>query len=228
MKIRTQLIISMVFFGVALAIISASVISTNQQVDRLVEQEELAKNIELEVGELGYLSNDYLLYRERQQIDRWESKYSSIFADVSNLTVEQPDQQVLVNNIKANGQRLKEIFDDVVSNAESSPGVQQSAVNPASVQISWSRMAVQSQGMIFDASRLEQLLREQADQKKQQNNLLIFALMGAFVALLLTNYLLIYRRTLTSISNLQAGTSIIGSGNLDFSSKRKRMTRSVN
>ncbi|HSD57357.1 MAG TPA: PAS domain S-box protein [Methanotrichaceae archaeon] len=222
MKIRTQLIISMVFFGVALAIISASVISTNQQVDRLSRQEELAKNIELEVGELGYLSNDYLLYRERQQIDRWESKYSSIFADVSNLTVEQPDQQVLVNNIKANGQRLKEIFDDVASNAESSPEVQPNAVIPTSIQVSWSRMAVQSQGMIFDASRLSQLLREQADQKKQQNNLLIFALMIVFVAFLLTNYLLIYRRTLDSVSNLQDGARIIGSGNLDYSIVEKK------
>jgi len=222
MKIRTQLIISMVFFAAALAIISASVVSTNQQVDRLSKQEELAKNIELEVGELGYLSNDYLLYRESQQIDRWVSKYSSIFADASNLTVERPDQQVLVNNIKANGQRLKEIFDDVESNARNSSEVQQSFVNPGIIQVSWSRMAVQSQGMIFDASRLSQLLRDQADQKKQQNNLLIFALMTAFVAFLLTNYLLIYRNTLTSIANLQVGTEIIGSGNLDYSIVEKR------
>lgn len=215
MKIRTQLIISMVFFAAALAIISASVISANQQVDRLSKQEELSKNIELEVGELGYLSNDYLLYRESQQIDRWESKYSSILDDVSNLTVEQPDQQVLVNNIKANGKRLKEIFDDIVSNAESSPEVRQSAISQESIQVSWSRMAVQSQGMIFDASRLAQLLREQSDQMKKQNNLLIFALMMAFVALLLMNYVLIYRRTLNSVSNLQDGARIIGSGNLD-------------
>ncbi len=222
MKIRTQLIISMIFFAVTLAIISASVISTNQQADRLSQQEELAKNTELQVGELGYLTNDYLLYRESQQIYRWESKYSSILDDVSNLTVDQPDQQVLVNNIKANGQRLKEIFDDVASNSESSQEVQPGAVNPGVIQVSWSRMAVQSQGMIFDASRLSQLLHEEAEQKKQQNNLLIFALMIAFVALLLTNYLLIHRRTLTSISNLQAGTSIIGSGNLDFSLEEKK------
>ena len=62
MKIKTQLIFSMVFFGVALLIISSSVILTNQQVDRLNKQEELAKNIELDAGELSYLSNDYLLY----------------------------------------------------------------------------------------------------------------------------------------------------------------------
>ncbi len=211
------MIISMVVFAAALAIISISVISTNQQVDRLSKQEEIAKNIELNVGELSYLSNDYLLYGESQQIDRWESKYSSISADISNLTVERPDQQVLVNNIKANQQRLREIFDDVVLKVESEPSLQQDTADPGFVQVSWSRMGVQSQGIVFDSSRLAEMLREQADQTKRMNNLLISALMGAFVALLLTNYLLIYRRTLKSVSNLQDGARIIGSGNLDYS-----------
>lgn len=222
MKIRTQLIISMIFFAVALAIISASVISTNQQVERLNKQEELAKNIELEVGELSYLSNDYLLYHESQQIDRWESKYSSFFEDASNLTVDSSDQQVLVNNIKANGQRMKDIFRDVVSRIESAPPLQQSTVGPAFIQVSWSRMGVQTQGIVFDASRLAQMLREQADQMQRKNSMLVFSLMGAFIALLLANYLLFYRGTLRSIEFLQTGTKIIGSGNLDFSLEEKQ------
>lgn len=216
------MIISMVFFGVALAIISASVITTNQQVERLNKQEELAKNIELEVGELSYLSNDYLLYRENQQIDRWKSKYASFFGDASNLTVERSDQQVLVNNIKANGQRLKEIFNDIESRVESSSSLQQTAASPEFIQVSWSRMGVQTQGIVFDASRLAQSLREQADQMQQKNNLLVFSLMGAFIALLLANYLLFYRGTLRSIESLQTGTRIIGSGNLDYSLEEKR------
>ncbi|HWQ18491.1 MAG TPA: response regulator [Methanotrichaceae archaeon] len=222
MKIRTQLIISMFFFGAAMAIISASVIVTNQQVERLNKQEELVRNIELNIGELSYLSNDYLLYHENQQIDRWESKYSSISGDISNLTVDQPEQQVLLNNIKANQQRLKEIFSDVVSKVESLPKSQSNTADLAFIQVSGSRMGVQTQGVIFDASRLSQILRDQSDQMKQRNILLIITLMGAFAAFLLTDYyLLIYRRTLRSISNLQTGARIIGSGNLDYSLEEK-------
>ncbi len=222
MKIRTQLIISTVFFVVALAIISASVVSTNQQVERLVKQEALAKNIELKAGELSYLSNDYLLYHESQQIDRWESKYSSLSDDVSNLTAGSPEQQVLVDNIKASRQRLKDIFGDIVSEIENEPENQPNTADPDFIQVSWSRMGVQTQGIVFDASRLSQMLRDVAEQKEQQNNLLIFALMGAFVAFLLTDYLLIYRRTLKSVLNLQDGTRIIGSGNLDHSIYQKK------
>ena len=76
--------------------------------------------------------------------------------------------------------------------------------------------------MVFDASRLAQMLSQQAEDTKQQNNLFIFALIGVFIAFLLTDYLLINRRTLTSLSNLQAGAEIIGSGNLDYSIVEKK------
>ncbi len=219
MKLRTQLIISMVFFAVFIAVISVSMMVTNQQIEQLQNQEKLLKNIELKTGELGYLSNDYLLYGESQQIDRWESKYNSISNDISNLTVDSPDQQVVVDSIKTNQLRLKSIFDDIVSEGESSQEDQgqPSTLDPAFIQVSSSRLAIQSQGMIFDASRLSQLIREQADQADRRNELLIIILMGAFIAFLFTNYLLIYRRTLKSMSNLQDGTRIIGSGNLDHS-----------
>ena len=151
MKFRTQLIISMVFFGLALAIIwPASVVSTNQQVERLNKQEELAKNIEFKVGELSYLSNDYLLYHESQQIDRSESKFSSISEDVSNLTVDRAEQHVHVNNIKSSQQQLKEIFSDIVSKIKSSSSLQQNTVDPSFIQVSSSRLGVQTQGIIFD------------------------------------------------------------------------------
>ena len=215
MKIRTQLIISMVFFVIALLIISASVIITNQQVEQLNKQQEIVKNVELKAGDLSYLSNDYLLYRERQQIDRWNSKYSSFSSDISNLRTDNPDQQVIINNIKVNQQRLNETFEGIVSSSSNTSSGQLNALGPEFAQVSSSRLGVQTQGIVFDASRLSQELHDEENQLNQLNILLISALLGTVVAFLLTNYFLIYRRTLTAMSNLQVGTRIIGSGNLD-------------
>ena len=55
MKIKAQFINSMIIFGVMLLIISASMLFTSQQVERLNRQEEIAKNIERTASELGYL-----------------------------------------------------------------------------------------------------------------------------------------------------------------------------
>jgi PAS domain S-box-containing protein len=215
MKIRTQLITSIVFFSIALLIIAASVVTTNEKVAQLNAHEELANSIELKANELGYLSNDFLLYQESQQVDRWESKYASINDDLANLTVDASDQQVLVNNIIASQQRLKEVFADILTHTASVSLAQQNTLDPAFIQVSSSRIGVQTQGMVFDASRLSQKISEEQDQQKMVNYLLIIALLGTFGAFILTSYFLIYRRTLNSIAGLQAGTQIIGSGNLD-------------
>ncbi len=217
MKIKTQFINSMVIFGIILLIIATSVIVTNQQVERLNKQEEIAKKIERGASELGYLSNDYLLYHESPQRARWESKFSELSDDMSNLNPNSPEQQTLVNNIRSNQQRLKAVFTDVASTFENTS----QGADPELFQISWSRMAVQNQGIAFDAARLSQMLRDQAEQVKQTNITLISALLGILGLYFLTNYLIVYRRALRSISELQDGTRIIGSGNFDFAIKQK-------
>jgi len=216
MRIRTQFIITMALFGITLLIMATSLIVTNRQVDRLNEQDEIAHNIERAASELSYLSNDYLLYRESQQRARWESKFSSLSEDLSKLNPPSPEQQVLVNQIKANQGRLKAVFSNVVSTLESPSQNQDAVAELAFIQIAWSRMEIQNQGMIFDALLLSQKLGDQVDRLKQANMVLFSVLAGLFGVYFLANYFVIFRRTLRSLSHLQAGTKIIGSGNLEY------------
>ena len=210
MKIRTQLIAGIVVFAVLLAIVSSLVVITSRQSEVLTAREDTATSIALEVGELGYLSNDYILYREPLQVDRWNEKFASISGDLANLSVDQPEQQAIVDNLKANLQNTRSVFEDIAS----SP-VQPGGAGTGFIQLSWSRMAVQNQEMIFDASRLAGLIRGEADGLKQARNALIIALMAAFAALLLTGYFIFYRRMLRSLSSLQQGADVVGRG--DFS-----------
>jgi PAS domain S-box-containing protein len=210
MKIRTQLIAGILIFAVLLIVLSGFIVSTNQQLDKLMLQEDLVNSIALEVGELGYLSNDYILYREPLQEERWNTKYAAISADIARISVDNPEQQAIAATIASNLKNTRSVFDDITA----SPAIAAGS-GTGFIQLSWSRMAVQNQGMIFDAGRLAHLLREQADELRQTRLLLIFALMGTFVAFLFTSYFIVYRRMLRSIGNLQTGARIIGSG--DFS-----------
>ena len=210
MKIRTQLIAGIVVFAVLLAIISGFVIATDQQVTRLAAQERIANNISLEVGELGYLSNDYILYREPRQAERWSTKFAQISGEIASLSVDPPEQQVIAGTLAANLKNSRSVFDDITS----SPG-QTGRVDTTFVQISWSRMEVQNQNMIFEAGRLENLIHTQAEGVKDTRLLLIFTLMVAFALLLLSSYFLGSRRMLRSLGELQKGAEIVGSG--DFS-----------
>jgi PAS domain S-box-containing protein len=209
LKIRTQFIASIIAFAVIFVVISVLMITTNQQIDNLNYQEDMANNIALDIGELGYLSNDYILYREPRQAERWNVKYASIADDIAHLSFDLAEERAIASGLASELKNSKSVFDEIA----------QSPVPPGGsgtdfIHLSWSRMAVQNQGMIFDAGRLAHLIRSQADDLRQTRLLLIFTLIGAFVAFLFTSYFLGSRRMLRSIDQLRQGTAIIGSGDL--------------
>ena len=215
MKIRTQFIISTVVFGVILLVTGASVVITYQQVQATHEQETLATTLEREAFELSVLANEYLLYRESHQVSRWESKFAAFSNDLARLNVDRPEQQALVNNIKANRQRLQDVFSEVRANLERIPATPGAMSDPEFTQVSWSRLQLQNQAIIFDAARLTRSFGEHADWLLQVTNLQSFGLVAVLGAFILTNFLLIFRRTLESLAILQVGTRLIGAGNLD-------------
>jgi PAS domain S-box-containing protein len=83
-------------------------------------------------------------------------------------------------------------------------------------QIRWKGLALQSNTLTTHAAQLSEALDNQAHQLNETNILLIVSLVAAFGALLATIYLLVFRRTLKSVSELQKGISTIGSGNLEY------------
>jgi two-component sensor histidine kinase/HAMP domain-containing protein len=215
MKIRTQLIISTAVFVVVLLLISVSVVSTNQQLDRLSKQEQIANALGREANDISYLSAEYILHRGDLQRERWELAYASFSSDLSKFDPQTPEQQTLVANIQNNQQGLKEVFDNVVSMYETSSAT--SDLTEGSIlQVSWSRMAVQAQGIVSDTTQLSRIIDLETQQTKQTANLLIFALMGAFVTFLFISSFLFSRRTLVAINDLQEGARIVGTGNLDY------------
>jgi len=215
MKIRSQFIISLVVFGIIMLITVASVILTSQQTANLSAQQELAARIQRGATNLNYLSNYYFLYQENLQLDQWHSAFNSLSNDVSSLKVNNAAQQVLINIVDGDLQNLNSVFENVVSYLQNASRNVSVRIDPQ-FQTQWSRMALQNQGLASDASQLSQAIDNQGHQLDQMNTVLIFTLFGTFGVYFLTIYLLIYRRALNSISNLQAETKIIGEGNLDY------------
>jgi hypothetical protein len=81
MRIRTQLALTMLLFGAVAAGISTSAIVTGRHVERANQQDTIAHSIALGASELSYLANDYLMYRESQQLERWDARFASFSGD---------------------------------------------------------------------------------------------------------------------------------------------------
>lgn len=189
---------------------------TNEQVEQIINQEQIAENIQTGASNLGYLSNDYFLYQESSKLALWQSEFSTLSTDLSNLNPTSPEQQTIVNNVQTDLQLLNTVFNSSVSFLQNAPRNVSVRVLPE-FQTAWSGLALQNQALALDASVLSESFDNQGNQLKQTNSILIFALLGAFGAYFVTVYFIVYRRTLRSISKLQEGTRIVGSGNLDYS-----------
>lgn len=216
MKIRTQFIITTIAFGVIVLAISATLFLVNQHLQQITRQQEITSRLQQESNELAYLSNDYLIFQEDQQLTRWDAKFASLSNDLASLRPSSAEQQTVVNNMQTNLQQLKSVFSDVRTAAGNASQSQTANLDPAFIRTAWSRLEIQDQGLIFNSTRLSQLLHAQENQLKFNFDLLIFVLVGLFGVFVIGNYFLNYRRTINSIAALQAGTKIIGSGNLDY------------
>ena len=214
MKIKTQFIVCILVFSVVLLVIAASVATTEQQVSQLNAKKEISSNIERGASSLNSVSIDYFLYQEDLQLSRWQSVLSSLSIDLETLKPGNQQQQILANNVAGDLHNLNGLFDEVVSYLQSASRNVSVRIDPA-FQLRWSSMAAQSQALAFDASQLSLLLDNQAHQMNDTNILLILSLVTTFGAFLATIYLIVFRRTLKSVGELQNGINIIGSGNLD-------------
>jgi two-component sensor histidine kinase/HAMP domain-containing protein len=221
-KIRTQFTMIVSLFGVILIIVAVSLILMNLQVERLHKQKDIAHQVELGIRELSYLWNDYLLHRESHQRTRWEARFSSFSDLLFDFAMENPEQAALINNFKANKERLKSIFSEVVSTLENNQSLNFDVVDIAMIRVSWSRMEIQNQAIAFDVSRLNRILEEQVDRLQHQRVILLFIFIAVFGAFLVVNYYTVNQRILRALSDLKVGTGIIGSGNLEFTLEETR------
>ncbi len=223
MRLSTQFKITLFVFSLLLIIIAASVAFTFQEVDKTRTQENLANSVVQGASDLTYLSNDYVIYQGDQQLSQWQTRYASFSQDVSNLNVDTQEQQALVSDIIANQQRMKTVFDSLVTTVGTSKIQNATPSETLSIiQVSWSRISIQTQAVSSDGTRLAQLLRIQVDALNTFNSVLIFAIVGTFSAFLGVIYLQTFRRTLKSLSDLRAGAVVIGSGNLEFKLKEDK------
>ncbi len=115
MKIRSQLILGAALFGVVLVVLAASMVTTTAELGRLDEQVQIADRIGVGANDLNYLSNEYLLYGEPQQADRWEARYAALGDDLANLSAGTPAQQALVAAITEDRSRVKSVFDEIAA-----------------------------------------------------------------------------------------------------------------
>jgi signal transduction histidine kinase len=218
MKIKSQLLATIVSFAIVLVIISTSIFYTNLTVTELSNQQDIAGNIQTTVGQLNHIASQYFLFQNDSELVNWQNSVININGNLSQLTMNNPQQESIMGTLSTDTQNVDSAFNSTVSYLQIAPRNQSVRVLPE-FQSVWSDLTDKTQALSNDSAQLSQILRNQTDQAHLSNIILILALLATFAVFFFINYLINYRKTLDSISTLQEGINIIGSGNLDFSVK---------
>jgi PAS domain S-box-containing protein len=215
MKIKTQLLLSIVTFSIILVIIGSSVALTQIQIAELNNQSVLTNEVQTGASDLSYISNNYFLYQDNSYVASWQTKLSTLSSELAKLNSTNLQQQALVRTVGGDMERLNTVFAGVISflsNASRNVSVR---VLP-DFQTQWNRMAVQIQALAFDSQQLSENIQDQTNQVILVNTILMVALLCIFGVFFITIYFVAYRRATRSIIKLKNGLGIIGSGNLDY------------
>src|SRR5512136_1117242 len=174
MRIRSQLILSMVIFGIVLIVIALSAVFTSIQVAQLGSQQDIAEAIQSYSGRLNQISNDYFLKQEDSQLIQWQQEFNSLASSVGSLKPADSGQQVLLDRIKSDMQQLNPAFNAVVTYLQNTPRNVSVRLLPE-FQAIWGNLSQQNQVLTSDSALLSQAMGNQSDALKAENSIIIVA-----------------------------------------------------
>lgn len=214
MNIKNQIRLSVLISLILAVVISASIFASYQNMQDLRSQEALAADVVKGSYELTYLSNDYLINAEPRARLQWEERYASLQPVISQLKSENDAEAQSLAIIRDYNEKCGVLFREIPEPGTLSTG---SVLFPTSYQqVTWSRINVQSQGMIYEAWRLRHMYNDNVNQARFWNNILVLFLMVLMLVIISVNYLLISRRLVRSIREVTTGSNAFATGNLDY------------
>jgi len=213
-NIKNQIRLSVLLSLILAVAISVSIVVSYQHMRDLQQQEALSADVVRGGYELSYLSNDYLINAEPRARVQWEERYASLQPIISQLKPGNSEEAQSLEIIRDYNEKTGVLFREIPEPGALSAG--SALFLPGYQQVTWSRINVQSQGLIYEAWRLRHLYNNDVNEARFWNNILVLALMAMMLLIISVNYLLISRRLVRSIKEVNAGSEAFALGNLEY------------
>lgn len=212
MRIKNQLRTFQFLFGLLVVAMFSSAWAIVASLKNAVHRVEVANSIVQASSDLAYLTSDCLIFPEPLHLRRWESKYAEFLANIGNLEGENAGEAAVGADLLAKARLLHEVFADLGSGSTYRQPNDEGALRPEMLRLAWSRVSIQSLGLMSGALQISRLVHDRRDSLFHVVIILFFLVTAIFVIYFLVPCILLIRRILRSIEKLRNGTSIVGSG----------------
>ena len=215
MKIKTQVIISLIIFAILSIVIISTLFSANAQLQEIQKKQQIIDNIEKSSFDLSLLENDYLVHGGTIPVKYWNAKNVELAGKIQELALTDPSQKAKLKEISESRRELNASFFNLVDVINSGPGKDLPGKSQEIKEFYESTLAGQTQRLISRSAELLEQVKAETLIVQQWTNLVILFSFAVLMVFVILNYLFINRSVLTSLSALRNGSERIGSGDLD-------------
>ncbi|MEI7433583.1 MAG: PAS domain S-box protein [Methanomicrobiales archaeon] len=215
MKIKTQVIVSLIIFAILSILIISTLFSANAQLQEIQKKQQIIDNIEKSSFDLSLLGNDYLVHGGTIPIKYWNAKNVELAGKIQELIVTDPSQKAKLKEISESRKELNTSFFNLVGVTNNEPGMELPGKSQEIKEFYESTLAGQTQRLISRSAELLEQVKAETLMVQQWTNLVILFSFAVLMVFVILNYLFINRSVLTSLSALRNGSERIGSGDLD-------------
>ena len=216
MKIKSRLYLS-TLISIILAVIFVSVVFLfSSKIAEKNEELKLAEEIKTAISELGIITYEYLLHREKRMEEQWNVRYNSGAIILRKGVVAEKE------TISDDYVELGRIFLQVTGNYEKTQSSVQAGVTQERIDATIllderlvAQLLIKSQSIITATDRFAKKIHGEVTQIQKATNNIILLLMIILAVATVTTSLLVVGSISKALAKLLKGTETIAKGNLE-------------
>ena len=182
---------------------------------RLEEERQPVSSLIQSVTMIRNVQFDYLVSHEARSLRQWGIVYNKAVNQSNRLEYDNSITELRVERIKKALVSLRTLFE---SSTDTSHGnlTDASSLTDKKFALSYTLLNQQSLNILDEASLIEHDIDEKEVTIRDQLTRVIIVTFTVFPIITILSILVLYRRIDRSLSRIEKGTRIIGSGNLDY------------
>ncbi len=218
MRISSRLKLAGLLSVGAVAVISAVLLSTTQQVRQELTKNEVAAEVLKGATAVRYLTLEYVLHHEERAQAQWRLRHASLSTLLANSTeFTGTEGQAIVDGLRHTHDSVSTLFAQLVTNHHNREHHREHSAALTELETRLTgQITNKTQTMISDAEGLAERSRAGVLEAQQRARFAVVSSGGIVVLAVAAMLLLTLRSVTRPLAHLREGTAIVGAGNLDF------------
>jgi PAS domain S-box-containing protein len=215
MKIGTKLILA-VFVPLLVALaVGLTLIISYRALETAQDEGDKVRLIRDSITEINHLVFSYATHPEERPKQQLLAEFRKMTDLLAGVRFRNPDQKQLLNEIRLNGQSIKDDFLRLVANTEHSGPIGSNQLLRETEELLEGQLRIRSRQADYFASALRSQVDKDIQKTQKREITLILLVLGLTTIPIVVVLTRMRKRIITALTKLSHGTEIVSSGNLE-------------